>query len=334
MTESTKTVDGTISKYEYVGDQLLFEQRGEKAIHYVYDSFGNVMAAVYKANASDTEHIYYYAHNWRGDVVALYTSTGNIFARYEYDAWGKLLSVKNGYGNIITSPANFALINPIRYRGYYYDSESGLYYLQSRYYDPEIGRFINADDEIAEDAAPSNINLYTYCQNNTTITLDNDGHAVTWLYRAECVRHFYTNRRINISGYIYNQKTGPASLLRVGFSNTAFSGCGWVATYNAALMLGRYYSPADIIYRYELSGAFCGGFLGINPYSVINYFFYRYCKVTVTYDINKYDAIAKRNRANILVFTHSRGAHYVAVKWIGYAFIGYNTYSNSTKGIS
>ena len=119
-------------------------------------------------------------------------------------------------------------------------------------------------------------------------------------------------------------------MLRVGFSNTAFSGCGWVATYNAALMLGRHYSPADIIYRYELSGAFCGGFLGINPYSVINYFFYRYCKVTVTYDINKYDAIAKRNRANILVFTHSRGAHYVAVKWIGYAFIGYNTYSNST----
>ena len=132
MTESTKTVDGTISKYEYVGDQLLFEQRGEKTIHYVYDSFGNVMAAVYKANASDTEHIYYYAHNWRGDVVALYTSTGNIFARYEYDSWGNLLSVKNGYGNIITSSANFALINPIRYRGYYYDSESGLYYLQSR----------------------------------------------------------------------------------------------------------------------------------------------------------------------------------------------------------
>ena len=132
MTESTKTVDGTISKYEYVGDQLFFEQRGEKAIHYVYDSFGNVMAAVYKANASDTEHIYYYAHNWRGDVVALYTSTGNIFARYEYDAWGNLLSVKNGYGNIITGSTNFALINPIRYRGYYYDSESGLYYLQSR----------------------------------------------------------------------------------------------------------------------------------------------------------------------------------------------------------
>ena len=186
MTESTKTVDGTISKYEYVGDQLLFEQRGEKAIHYVYDSFGNVMAAVYKANASDTEHIYYYAHNWRGDVVALYTSTGNIFARYEYDAWGKLLSVKNGYGNIITSPANFALINPIRYRGYYYDSESGLYYLQSRYYDPTTGRFVNGDSVGILSEEPENLimyNFYTYCWNNPTNLVDEDGYWPKLTYK-------------------------------------------------------------------------------------------------------------------------------------------------------
>ena len=176
---TTKTVDGTVSKYEYVGDQLLFEQRGEKTIHYVYDSFGNVMAAIYKANASDTEHIYYYSHNWRGDVIALYTSTGGIFARYEYDAWGKLLSVKNGYGNIITGPANFALINPIRYRGYYYDTESGLYYLQSRYYDPTTGRFVNADD-VGYLGASEN-NLFSYCTNNPINMVDYNGNIPNWI---------------------------------------------------------------------------------------------------------------------------------------------------------
>ena len=84
-------------------------------------------------------------HNRRGDVVALYDSTGTLFATYDYDVWGKLISVKDASGNTITSDSNFAILNSIRYRGYYY-TESGLYYLQSRYYDPEIGRFINADD--------------------------------------------------------------------------------------------------------------------------------------------------------------------------------------------
>lgn len=115
---TTKTVNSIVSKYEYVNGQLLYESRGAKKIHYIYDSFGNVMAAVYKHSSAENEQIYYYARNWRGDVIALYNSTGNLHARYEYDAWGKLLSIKNANGVDITNTGNFAIVNPFRYRGY------------------------------------------------------------------------------------------------------------------------------------------------------------------------------------------------------------------------
>ena len=142
---TTKTVNGNVTKYEYAGDQLLYENTGYRKIYYVYDSNGNVLSAIYKASQHATEQTYYYAHNWRGDVVALYDSTGTLFATYDYDAWGKLLSVKDANGDPITGATSFAIANPFRYRGYYYDRDSGLYYLQSRYYDPTTGRFVNAD---------------------------------------------------------------------------------------------------------------------------------------------------------------------------------------------
>ena len=91
-------------------------------------------------NNGTTEAKYYYIKNQQGDVVALGDSNGNIIAKYNYDAWGKLRSVKDNSGNIITSESNLAIINPIRYRGYYYDNETGFYYFNSRY-NPEIYRF-------------------------------------------------------------------------------------------------------------------------------------------------------------------------------------------------
>ena len=81
---------------------------------------------------------YYYITNLQGDIVAILRSDGIIVAEYEYDAWGNC--------TIIQNLNNIANTNPLRYRGYYYDTDTGLYYLQSRYYDSNIGRFINADD--------------------------------------------------------------------------------------------------------------------------------------------------------------------------------------------
>ena len=126
--------------------------------------------------------------NTYGNVVALYNSNGNLHARYEYDAWGKLLSIKNANGVDITNTGNFAIVNPFRYRGYYYDTESGLYYLQSRYYDPTTGRFVNAD-VIAYSTNDSfvGMNLYAYAKNNYISCIDSNGYFVITLFKLAIV---------------------------------------------------------------------------------------------------------------------------------------------------
>ena len=134
-----------------------------------------------KASQHATEQTYYYAHNWRGDVVALYDSTGALFATYDYDAWGNILSVKDANGDPITGATSFAIANPFRYRGYYYDRDSGLYYLQSRYYDPTTGRFVNADkiENLNLDWNVFDLNIFTYCNNNPCINCDKKGEWVS-----------------------------------------------------------------------------------------------------------------------------------------------------------
>ena len=108
--------------------------------------------------------------------MALYDSTGSLFATYDYDAWGKVLRVSDANGNLITSTTNFANINPFRYRGYYYDTDSELYYLQSRYYDPTTGRFVNADS-IAYTTTDTfvGVNIFSYSDNNYVNKIDSDG---------------------------------------------------------------------------------------------------------------------------------------------------------------
>ena len=91
------------------------------------------------------------------------------------DAWGKILSVTDGSGNTVSDASHIANVNPIRYRGYYYDVETGFYYLQSRYYDPEVGRFINADGVMGANNDMATYNLFVYCGNNPVVRYDDSG---------------------------------------------------------------------------------------------------------------------------------------------------------------
>ena len=112
--------------------------------------------------------LYYYVLNAQGDVVRIVNSSRSVVASYTYDPWGK----------IISSSGTLADINPLRYRGYYYDSETGFYYLQSRYYDPEIGRFINADSYASTDATGLlSTNMFAYCENDPVNRSDPSGEA-------------------------------------------------------------------------------------------------------------------------------------------------------------
>ena len=112
---------------------------------------------------------YYYVHNLQGDVIALTDANGAIAVEYEYDPWGKMTYFGGPY------MASIGLANPFRYRGYFYDSETGFYYLNSRYYDPNTGRFLNADRYISTGQGLTGYNMFAYCGNNPIINIDTQG---------------------------------------------------------------------------------------------------------------------------------------------------------------
>lgn len=114
-------------------------------------------------------------HNSRGDIIGIYNGDGILKAQYKYDAWGNVLSVTDENGNAITSTTHVGNLNPFRYRGYYYDTESGFYYLMSRYYDPVTHRFINADGYFQSSGNILDANMSAYCANNPIVFFDPTG---------------------------------------------------------------------------------------------------------------------------------------------------------------
>ncbi len=156
---TSKTVDGVTHYYIYAGGKLLRKKYGTRTLDFIYDSNGNPYALIYNGTT------YYYITNLQGDVMYMVDANGATVATYEYDPYGKII---NSYGAM-------AEINPLRYRGYYYDSETGFYYLQSRYYDPEICRFINADGLASTGQGFVGQNMFAYCLNNPIIFGDSAG---------------------------------------------------------------------------------------------------------------------------------------------------------------
>ena len=181
---------GATTAYTYVYENglLLQMSRGARFYDFSYDANGRPLSIAYRSQAEATPIYYYYALNSRGDVIGLYNSSGNIAALYDYDAYGKLLSVKTATGISITAETDVAIVNPLRYRGYVYDTETGLYYLQSRYYDPTTCRFVNGDGQLNLDTF-TGYNQFAYCNNNPIINYDPNGScAYAWSlgYQGPC----------------------------------------------------------------------------------------------------------------------------------------------------
>ena len=171
---TSKTVNGVKHEYYYVGSRLQYEKYGTTELWFFYDADGTPSGIRYKNG--DSINDYYFVCNWRGDVIQIYNASGTLIGSYNYDAWGKVVSVKDVSGAAITSSTHIANVNPIRYRGYYYDSETGMYYLKSRYYDPQVKRFLNADGYAATGQSILGNNMFAYCDNNPVNRADSTGH--------------------------------------------------------------------------------------------------------------------------------------------------------------
>ena len=163
----TKRTDGTHTyTYVYDGSQLTSMTKGTDTLHFTYDALGVPLSVRYNGTA------YWISTNLQGDIIRILDSTGNSVVSYTYDAWGNLLSCTG------TMAETLGTLNPLRYRGYVYDTETGLYYLQSRYYNPQWGRFINADGYVSTGQGLLGNNMFAYCNNNPVLFCDPSGEAL------------------------------------------------------------------------------------------------------------------------------------------------------------
>lgn len=161
-----KTVNGVTTDFYLDGSAILMQMSSDGSrIDFFYDDKGNVFAMKYQ------NEMYFYRKNLFGDILGILDSHGTELVKYEYNSWGKLLNLTDYSSN------GLGRKNPFRFKGYYYDEELGMYYLNSRYYDPEVGRFISPDTtdilEVQDDLYDKN--LYAYCDNNSVMRIDSSG---------------------------------------------------------------------------------------------------------------------------------------------------------------
>jgi len=154
---TSRSNGSTTYEYIYNGSQLVQMSVGNDVLYFTSDT----------VTLNNTT--YYYVKNLQGDITAIVDGSGTAVVEYTYDAWGNILSISGELANTL------GVLNPLRYRGYVFDSESGFYYLQSRYYDSELGRFINADALVSTGQGLLGNNMFTYCLNNPVNYLDSAG---------------------------------------------------------------------------------------------------------------------------------------------------------------
>ncbi len=237
---ASKTVNGAKTIYQYVDSALYYQctytPSGaiDTELYFFYDSYGNL--ASIRCFTQGNEYTYYTTTNIQGDVLGIYDPQGNIVASYEYDTWGNMLSTTD------TSPINISQLNPIRYRGYYFDIETNLYYLQSRYYNPQVGRFLNADGYVSTGQNINGNNMFTYCGNNPVNKSDPSGQS--WI-AALIVTAIVASCAIGLSGCSKSspsKKTAPSNYIKNKSINQS--------CYSYAFNLPKAANPGD----YSLKG--------------------------------------------------------------------------------
>ena len=260
------------------GSKIIAENRktgtSNNLIYYIYDMMG-LSGFVY--NGAN----YYYEKNTLGDIIGIRDSSGTQVATYTYDAWG----------NILTKTGSMADINPFRYRGYYYDTETGFYYLQTRYYDPTIRRFINADNyELLPTLSQTigQLNLYAYANNNPIMFTDETGEFVISLIVGLVVSFVIgTATSIVAQGLQYGWdninylQAGVDGLFAVASTALAYTGIGIVASIGFGAAMGvTQYAIDSAVFRNDFTwqgallamglGSITGAFSGVGAKNINN----------------------------------------------------------------
>ena len=171
---TSKTKNGVTTTYYYDDGKLVAEKTNGNVTVYLYDSAGAPLGMQYRIanSAKSVWQTYWYERDLLNNIVAVYDHNGTKLVSYTYDAWGNFTTAYHN-GGASTKAAD----NPFTYRGYYYDNETGFYLTGTRYYDPEIGRFINADGQLNPQEGMTGYNLFQYCGNNPVNRIDPTGEA-------------------------------------------------------------------------------------------------------------------------------------------------------------
>ncbi len=157
--------DGTITYYEYDGDKLIYEKSSTARLDFLYDENGELYGFI-----KDSKDKYFYIRDCLKNILGIIDSEGKLVVKYYHEAYGKCTIISD------TSGCSIGSLNPFRYKGYYYDSETGMYYCQSRYYVPDWCRWLNADNpNFLEPQSLNGLNIFAYCGNDPVNAYDLSG---------------------------------------------------------------------------------------------------------------------------------------------------------------
>ena len=337
-----KTVGGVTTKYYLDGTKIFMQYSNElDSMVFYYDRNDEAVGFRYKGST------YYYVKNLQGDITAIVDNELFLVCRYEYDDWGKCTAYSsefdyNDIGNL----------NPFRWRSYYYDTESGLYYLQSRYYDPETGRFINADDVnyIGVSGTQIGYNPFAYCENDPVNGWDPSGRLQKEMATVyEAINYFQTLNASSKerSAYIYDQNIGYISNLIYGGFPISYNGCELIAVYNALKYLGKFMLFYKVIYYAEINDWYLfpvvpTGVFGSTPRKAKKLFDEKNLKYTIYQNYKSKDFEKNIKDGKICIATYSNKSsklmynlsihtfafYYDKKRKKYYTFNGYNTYSD------
>lgn len=163
-TEKCNHLTDVTTTYTWSSGLLMQQTDGTNTLNFSYSPDGRPLGVLFNGTS------YYYIYNLQGDVIGLYNYLGAVVVEYTYDSWGYLIDISGSLASTLGK------LNPFRYRGYIYDEETGFYWLLSRYYDPETGRFLNADGYVSTGTGLSGYNMFAYCNNNPVCYYDSQGN--------------------------------------------------------------------------------------------------------------------------------------------------------------